>query len=103
MRESAILHQCMLALSEAGCVVFRAQVGTFWTKDGRPVRIGVPGHSDLYGFRPDGRAFFCETKSATGRLSDDQRNFLRRMKDRGAIACVARSAAEAVAKITSAM
>lgn len=90
MREAAILHRCMLALSEAGCTVFRAQVGTFWTADGRPVRIGVPGHSDLYGFRPDGRMFFVETKSERGTLSADQKNFLQRMRSRGAVAVVAR-------------
>ncbi len=99
MRESAILHQCMLALSEAGCTVFRANVGTFWTKDGRPVRVGVPGFSDLHGFRPDGRAFFVECKSRNGRLSQEQRDFLTAMRDRGAVAVLARDPVQCVADV----
>lgn len=104
VRESAILHRCMLALSQAGCVVFRANVGRFLTQDGRWFDVGLPnGFSDLFGFRPDGRAFFCEVKAERGRIRDEQRQFLIAMQARGAIACVARSADEAVAKITSAM
>lgn len=99
MREAAVLHRCMLALSEAGCTVFRAQSGTFWTKDGRPVRIGIVGHSDLYGFRPDGRAFFCEVKGAGGRLRPEQEAFLAAMRARGAIAVVARDAENVVAQV----
>jgi hypothetical protein len=91
MRESAILHQCMLALSEAGCTVFRANVGRWETKDGRWVSTGLPvGFADLFGFRPDGRAFFVEVKSSTGRLRDEQRTFLGAMRERGAVAVVAR-------------
>lgn len=99
MRESAILHQCMLALSEAGCTVFRAQVGTFFTKDGRPVRIGVPGFSDLHGHRPDGRAFYVEVKSNTGKLRNEQRDFLMAMLAAGAIAVVTKDAHDCVQQV----
>jgi hypothetical protein len=81
----------MLALSDAGCVVFRANVGLFFTRDGRPVRTGLPvGFSDLFGFRPDLRPFFVETKTARGRLRPEQARFLEAMRERGAIAIVAR-------------
>ena len=61
MREAAVLHRCMLALSDAGCTVFRANVGLFYTRDGRPVQTGLPkGFSDLFGFRPDLTPFFAE-------------------------------------------
>ncbi len=90
MRESEIQRLCMLALSDAGCVVLRSQVGTFYTKDGRPVRVGVVGHSDLYGVRPDGRAYFVETKTRYGRLRPEQSRFLEAMRACGAVAIVAR-------------
>jgi hypothetical protein len=100
MSESAILHDCMIALSDAGCCVFRANVGLYYTRDGRPVRTGLPnGFSDLFGFRPDGRAFFVEVKTLDGRVRPGQWQFLRAMRERGAIALVARSAPEAVAGV----
>lgn len=100
MREAAILHRCMLALSEAGCVVFRANVGLFFTRDGRPVQTGLPrGFSDLFGFRPDARAFFVEVKSASGRLRPEQAAFLEAMRARGAVAVVARDADDCVERV----
>jgi hypothetical protein len=96
--EATVLHQTMLALSQRGCTVFRANVGMYYTKDGRPIRTGLPmGFSDLFGVLPDGRVFFCEVKSSTGRLRGEQANFLNAMRQRGHIAIVARSADEAVA------
>lgn len=100
MRESAILHQCMIALSEAGCTVFRANVGLFFTRDGRPVQTGLPrGFSDLFGHRPDGRAFYVEVKAACGRLRDEQRQFLMSMRDRGAIAVMTKDAHDCVRQV----
>jgi hypothetical protein len=97
MREAAILHRCMLALSEAGCTVFRANVGLFFTRDGRPVQTGLPrGFSDLFGFRPDLVPFFCEVKSATGRIRPEQAAFLQAMRLRGAVAVVARDPEDCV-------
>lgn len=97
MREAAILHRCMLALSEAGCTVFRANVGLFFTRDGRPVQTGLPrGFSDLFGFTPDARAFFVEVKSDTGRLRPEQIAFLDAMRLRGAVAVVARDPEDCV-------
>ena len=100
MNEESILHRCMLALSEAGCTVFRANVGLFYTRDGRPVKTGLPvGFSDLFGFTPGRRPFFIEVKSATGRLRPAQSAFLDAMADRGAIAIVARDAESVVEQV----
>lgn len=100
MREAAVLHRCMLALSEAGCTVFRANVGLFYTRDGRPVQTGLPvGFSDLFGFRPDLVPFFCEVKSATGRVRPEQAAFLDAMRARGAVAVVTRDADDCVRQV----
>lgn len=112
MREATIMHQCMLALSEAGCVVFRANVGKGWQGDilsrglclvlsnPRPFSTGLPpGFSDLFGFRPDGRAFFVEVKTDAGRLTAAQQSFLTAMQSRGAVAVVARSADTVVSQV----
>lgn len=100
MREAAVLHRCMLALSEAGCTVFRANVGRWKTEDGRWVSTGLPvGFSDLFGFRPDGRAFFVEVKTDTGRVRPEQATFLEAMRARGAVALVARDPGTVVLEV----
>lgn len=87
----------MIALSEDGHAVFRANVGQFFTKDGRPVRTGLPvGFSDLFGFRAgDCRAFFMEIKTPTGRPTAQQLQFIAAMQQRGALAAVVRSVEDA--------
>ena len=97
MREIDIQNQIRIALSDIA-VTFRANVGVFFTKDGRPIRSGLPkGFSDVFGFRKsDGRIFFLEIKTETGKLSRDQETFLESMRLLGAIAGVARNPDEAL-------
>lgn len=91
------MHTIMLALSEAGHTVFRANVGTFRTQDGRWFDTGLPkGFSDLFGFTSAGKPFFFEVKTSTGRVRPEQQQFLEAMNERGAIACVVRSVDEAL-------
>lgn len=97
MNESDLMRAVMIALSAEGHQVFRGNVGMFYTKDGRPVRSGLPvGFSDLFGFTADQRPFFIEVKTATGRIRPEQTAFLDAMRKRGAIAGVARSVAAAL-------
>lgn len=97
MTENGLMHLIMLALSELDHTVFRANVGLFFTKDGRPARTGLPvGFSDLFGFTKDGRPFFLEIKTEKGRPTTQQEQFLASMRERGAIAGVVRSVDEAL-------
>lgn len=97
MSETDIMNQIRVALSPY-CVVFRMNVGLCFTKDGRPMRTGVPvGFSDLFGHRKsDGRAFYIEVKTKTGRASANQMRFLEQMLADGAIAGICRSPEEAM-------
>ena len=96
MNESDLMRAVMVALSLDGHQVFRANVGLFFTKDGRPIRSGLPvGFSDLFGFTADARPFFLEIKTETGRLRIEQKTFLAAMRKRGAVADVARSVQDA--------
>lgn len=100
---TGLMAQIMLALADAGHFVARYQVGTFYTRDGRPVRIGIVGGSDLWGFRAgDARAFFLECKDGTGRPSREQLAFIAAMKARGAIAAVVRSVEDAIRVLSDA-
>lgn len=96
MTETDIMRSIMVKLSELGCVCLRTNAGTFYTRDGRPVRIGIPGQSDLCGHRPDGMAFYIEVKKPGQKPRKNQQNFLEAMQNSGALAGVAHSVEEAV-------
>ena len=94
--ETKLQNQIKIALSKAGCIVFRSNVGVFYTPDGRMVHIGVDGHSDLYGHSQDGKAFYIEVKTPLGKASEKQLNFIKQMRKTGANAGIARSVADAL-------
>ena len=51
-REGIIQTNIRLLLGRMRMLFLRYNVGTFWTKDGRPVKIGETGVSDLIGMVP---------------------------------------------------
>ena len=96
--EAAIQDSIRVALAQAGYIVFRANVGKVRTADGRFFDAGLPvGFPDLFGYKPEnGKIFFIEVKTKTGRRRKDQVNFANRLKNKNVIYGVARSAEEAV-------
>lgn len=112
MTESTILRRVMRALSYAGVITFRNNVGALIDREGRTVRYGVcnPGGSDLIGWRTvrvtprmvgDDIAVFlaCEVKAPDGRTTPAQENFLRVVREAGGIAILARSPEQAIAAL----
>lgn len=97
MNEHSIQNAIRLELSKLGYCVFRANVGRFQTKDGRWFDTGLPrGFSDLFAVK-DGRVYFLEVKTETGRPSEEQLKFLAVMRDRyGCVAEIVRSVDDAV-------
>jgi hypothetical protein len=97
MNEADLMRSIMIALSNDGHFVCRANVGLFFTQDGRPIRSGLPvGFSDLFGNRrDDAKAFYLEVKTPTGKVTTEQMAFINAMKIRGAIAGVVRSIEDA--------
>lgn len=95
--EHTIQNEIRVALTENGYTVFRANVGKVKTVDGRWFDTGLPkGHPDLYGFRPDGKVFYIEVKNAKGRARPEQKQFIKTVKARGALAGIARSVEDAL-------
>lgn len=105
MTESNILRSVLLAASRFA-TVFRNNCGVAWSqRDNRavPVRFGLtPGSSDVIGWTPitimpehTGQtvAIFTaiECKSATGRATTQQSNFLQAVANAGGISILARS------------
>lgn len=100
-QEHKIQNEIRIALSDS-CVIFRMNVGSGYTADGRYFSTGVPkGFSDLFGYRKsDGKAVFIEVKTPSGRPSKEQIHFIDTMNSYGAIAGVCRSADEALKLIS---
>ena len=96
--EQATQDAIRVALAQAGYIVFRANVGKVKTADGRFFDAGLPvGFPDLVGYKPEnGRIFFIEVKTKTGRRRKDQVVFANGLRDKNVIYGVCRSAAEAV-------
>lgn len=97
MTEQDIQNLIRVALSPIA-VVFRINTGTVKTVDGRFFSSGTPkGFSDLTGHRKvDGKAFFIEVKTPTGKLRPDQDHFLKQMSQYPVITGVARSVEDAI-------
>jgi VRR-NUC domain len=107
--EAAIQQQIRLALSKAGVVAFRNNVGQYTDpKTGRPIRYGLGvGSSDLIGWTPitvtpdmvgKTLAVFTavEVKTDRGRPTDAQLNFIEQVLKAGGLAGIARSPEQAV-------
>lgn len=89
---------------EPDLTLYRNNVGVADHK-GRMVRYGVggPGGSDLLGIlAPTGRWFALEIKSATGRTTQEQRDFMAIVRAGGGFAAVVRSVDEARAALARA-
>ena len=97
-REAAIQDSIRVALAQAGYIVFRTNVGKVKTADGRWFDAGLPsGFPDLVGYKPEnGRIFFIEVKTKTGRRRKDQIAFANGLRNKNVIYGVCRSAEEAV-------
>jgi hypothetical protein len=79
-------NRIIVALCERGCFAVNHTVGDFFTQYGGRVSVGVPGESDIWGHRPDGRAFYVEVKLPGEKPRQNQLDFIEAMKNTGAIA-----------------
>ena len=96
-KETNIMNACMVALSEAGCLVWRQNTGAYQDQSGRLIRYGLcPGSGDIVGLCEDGKFLSVEVKTKTGRVSPAQEAFIAAVRRRGGRAGVARSPEEAV-------
>lgn len=102
MTESTIQRNIKLYLTRQGFEVFRINVGKFKLNDGRWFSTGAPvGFSDLFAIK-EGKAYFFEVKTAKGKASREQLNFLDQMRKKGCMAEIVRSV-EDVEKIIKAI
>lgn len=109
-QETKIQRAIMLALSEAGCTVFRCETGNFWTgrvihQAGNQVTLAnammlpcglTKGGSDLIGWTADGRFLAVEVKTAKGRPTKEQIRFIDAVNRDGGVAGICRSPQDAL-------
>ena len=95
--ETIIQDKIMVELDKRGCKTHREQSGLFYTPYGERIRIGFPGKADLQGHRPqDGKCFYIEVKTLTGKEREKQEKYIKAMKDSNALAGFARSVDDAL-------
>ena len=95
-KETALMREIMVALSERGCFVLRSNAGVYYDAKGNRVTIGFPGLSDLIGCTPQGRFFALEIKLPGQKPRENQQSFLNSMSNYSAIAGWATSIPEAI-------
>lgn len=113
MAESVLVRQTLLALSDAGCTVWRQNTGMGWAGtiigrtpttitllNPRPLHAGLcVGSGDLIGIAPDGRFLSVEVKAGRGRPTSEQLTFQDAVLRARAIAGIVWSVDEALALI----
>lgn len=108
-QENNIQNAIRLALTDAGILSFRNNVGAYRTEDGHYVRYGVgeKGGSDLICITPVtitqemvgqtvGVFTAIEVKTAKGRASKNQKLFIEAVQRQGGLAGIARSPSDAL-------
>lgn len=96
MNETSLMNAIRIKLSDMGYTVFRANVGTVKTPDGRYFNTGLPkGFSDLFAVK-NGNVYFIEVKVHPNTPTPEQLNFIDRMCKQGCSAGVAYSVEEAL-------
>ena len=94
--ETILQNKIIVALCARGCFAVNHTVGDFFTKYGGRVSVGRPGDADVWGHRPDGKAFYIEVKMPGKEPRKDQYEFLDAMRNSGAIAGWCTSIPEAI-------
>ena len=101
MSESLIVAQCLEWLALHRVFAWRNNTGSYKTPEGRYIRYGHVGSSDILGILPDGRFLGVECKTATGKQSKAQKVFQGMIERNNGVYVVARSAADLEAALAS--
>ncbi len=96
--EQEIQNDIRVAVSLDHCKVFRANVGSIRLPNGKFFQTGLPnGYPDLHGYKiSNGKIFYLEVKTSTGRPRADQIQFHNQLMCDGIIHGIARSPEDAL-------
>lgn len=106
--EAQVLAAVQQALNHHHAVAWHQRMNTGAGKlvyrDGdasRFLRFGFPGCPDIIGQLMDGRFLAVEVKRPSGKLSDEQKQFLALVRDNGGVSFVARCVEDVASSIES--
>lgn len=68
--------------------------------EGRFIRFGHKGSSDILGILPDGKFLAIEIKGKNGRITIEQDEFLKRINDNGGVGFVAHDLNDVINKLS---
>lgn len=86
--EAGVLKACLQLLDLRGIFAWRNNSGALPNAEGRPVRFGKPGSSDIFGILPGGRFLAVECKRPGGKPTATQAVFLESIRVAGGVALV---------------
>lgn len=96
--ENAVKNAILQFLTMNRIYNFRQNVGTMKV-NGRPIKFGHAGQSDILGMLPGGRFLAVECKSSTGRPSPAQVDFLAMINDQGGVGILAYSLDDVIKRL----
>ena len=88
--ESKTLKGCLKYLQARQIYHWRNNTGAVQVRPGKFIRFGKVGSSDILGVLPGGRLLCVECKAPNGRLSPEQKKFLKEVRELGAFTAVVR-------------
>ena len=108
--ETKIMNTILMALSKAGCLVFRNETAGAWVgkvlhKDAGQVTLTnasmvkfglMVGSADIIGISPTGKFLAVEIKTSKGCATKEQLRFIEAVNNAGGIAGIARSVSDAL-------
>lgn len=97
--ETNLVQSALLALSSAGCFVWRNNTGKLSGHGGRMVSFGIKGSGDIIGVLPDGRFLSAEAKVNRNKPTDAQYRFAAAVGKRGGVAVWFRTVPELLAAL----
>jgi len=89
--EGRVKTSCLRYLLRRGFFVWNNPTGVVRVAPDRWVSFGKKGSSDILGCLPDGRFLAVEVKALHGRLSQEQTEFMEKVRGLGGVALVVRS------------
>jgi Holliday junction resolvase len=98
MKEGDLQRLIMVSLSENGCMVFRNNTGSYKSDSGVFIRYGLcVGSADIIGIhKPTGRFLAFEVKTAKGKPTKEQLNFIEQVRAANGVAGIVRSTQDAL-------
>jgi|SRR6185369_11938897 len=85
-----LINQILVRLSQKKCRAWKNTVGVFHLPNGKPIRIGVVGSSDIFGIRWDGKFISIEVKIGNDVLKERQCAWRDMIRAFGGLWCEAR-------------